>query len=207
MLKKKIIILDLDNTIYPVSSIANKLFKTLFTHIEKSGEFVGDVEDVKLEIQRTPFQKVAEMFSFSDKLLTECMSIHRNLTYDAPMKAFGDYKEVQKLPHKKFLVTSGFTLLQESKVKHLGIKDDFEEIQIIDLQVTNKTKKDVFKQIIEKHELNKSDIVVIGDDKNSEIKAATELGIDCFLYDRENITSVNSDIPVISNFSELAQLI
>ena len=89
----------------------------------------------------------------------------------------------------------------------MGVEDDFEEIHIIDLQVSNQTKKDVFKQLIEVHKLNKSDIVVIGDDINSEIKAAIELGIDCYLYDRANISSINSDIPVISNFGELAQLI
>ena len=76
---KKAIFLDLDNTIYPVSSISEKLFKQLFTHIEKSGEFVGLFEDIKEEIQRTPFQKVAKDFEFSAQLLDECLIIHTNL--------------------------------------------------------------------------------------------------------------------------------
>lgn len=207
MHKKKVIILDLDNTIYPVSSIADSLFKTLFSHIEKSGEFEGNLEDVKLEIQRTPFQKVAVMFSFSKNLLSECMQIHHHLTYDSPMKTFDDYKVLQGLPHKKFLVTSGFTLLQKSKVKQLGIEDDFEEIHIIDLQVSNQTKKDVFGHIIKKHNFNKKDVVVIGDDLSSEIKAALELNIDCYLYHRNKKEAVNSEIPTIATFSQLIPLI
>ncbi|NJO69682.1 MAG: HAD family hydrolase, partial [Bacteroidetes bacterium] len=53
---KKVLILDLDNTIYPVSAIGQKLFKPLFDLIERNGEYCGDIDSVKTEIMRRPYQ-------------------------------------------------------------------------------------------------------------------------------------------------------
>lgn len=204
---KKALFLDLDNTIYPVSSISDKLFKNLFIAIEKSGEFLGSFKDVKTEIQRTPFQKVAHDFSFSQKLLATCIDIHTNLTFDDPMFAFDDYNEIRKLPQKKYLVTSGFTKLQNSKIKQLGIEADFEKITIIDLQVSKLTKKEIFEQIIEDNNFQKEEVLVVGDDINSEIKAGKELGIDTVLYDREGKYKNRLKVKSISRFYELKHLI
>ena len=84
-MKKTALILDLDNTIYPVHSIGEKLFSGLFALIEESGEFKGTLDEVKREIQRTPFEKVAEAFSFSKNLLNESLKILTNLTYNESM--------------------------------------------------------------------------------------------------------------------------
>ena len=183
-MNKSVLILDLDNTIYPVSSIAEKLFEKLFAVIEKSGEYKGDFEAVRLEIQRTPFQKVASAFSFSEQLLSDCMDVHINLTYDDPMHYFPDYKLVRELPQTKFLVTSGFSKLQNSKIDNLGIRNDFKEIVILDLQQSNDTKKDIFISLLEKYQFPKKEVLIVGDDIKSEIQAGKELGIDTVIYDR-----------------------
>lgn len=200
---KKLLILDLDNTIYPVSTIAKKLFNELFAHIEKSGAFSGDVEEIKLEIQRTPFQKVAEQFQFSQQLLKECLDIHTTLIYPDPMQAFDDYPIVRDLKIEKMLVTSGFRKLQESKVDQLKIRDDFSEIHIIDLQEKQQTKKDVFKHILNNTKLAPQEILVIGDDLNSEIQAANDLGISSVLYDRNKTLSEKSKQATIQSFHEI----
>ena len=202
-MSKSVLIFDLDNTIYPVSSIGDKLFKTLYAAIEKSGEYTGDFEDIKLEIQRTPFQKVANAFSFSDKLLEECMNIHINLTYDDQMQYFPDYEVVRKLPQIKYLVTSGFTQLQHSKIDNLCIRSDFKEIFILDLQQSTQTKKDIFQLIIKKYELPKEEILIIGDDIKSEIQAGKELGIDTVLYDRLEKYEIADHPKRIEDFAQL----
>lgn len=202
-MNKSVIILDLDNTIYPVSSIGERLFKSLFATIKNSGEYDGDFEEIKTEIQRTPFQKVAHNFSFSKKLLEECMKIHVNLTFDDRMYTYDDYAEVRKLPQKKYLVTSGFSKLQHSKVKQLKIADDFEEIHILDLQVSSQSKKDIFNEIINRNNFTKDEIIVVGDDLTSEIKAGNELGITSVLYDRENQFDHLKNQKRISHFQHL----
>ncbi|QIA08352.1 HAD family hydrolase [Draconibacterium halophilum] len=206
-MSKSVLIFDLDNTIYPVSSIGPKLFKTLFAAIKKSGEYKGDFDAIKLEIQRTPFQKVASEFLFSEQLLKECMAIHNNLTYDDPMKYFEDYELVRKLPQTKILVTSGFSKLQNSKIDKLGIRADFKEIFIIDLQQSNQTKKDIFKLILDKYKLQKQEVLIVGDDIKSEIQAGKDLGIDTVLFDQLRKYTDSNHSNRIDNFAELQKFL
>ncbi len=58
-MKVKALILDLDNTLYPVSAIGNRLFNSLFSLIEESQEFNGNIKEIKNQIMRQPFQVVA----------------------------------------------------------------------------------------------------------------------------------------------------
>lgn len=202
-MKKKALILDLDNTIYPVSSIGEELFKSLFDLILKSGEYSGDFEAIRKEIMRTPFQKVAADFKFSSQLTETGTELLKNLSYDKPMFAFEDYAAIKNIPCKKFLVTTGFIKLQQSKVKQLGIENDFAEVHIVDPRTSDKTKKDIFQDILNRYGYSQADVLVVGDDLNSEIKAATELGIDTVLYDKLNF---NPDITLLNKISDFSQL-
>ena len=206
-MKKNVIFIDLDNTIYPVYSIADKLFKSLFKHIDENREFMGDFEEVKSEIMRIPFQKVAEKFSFSKHLYNGCIHILLNLTFEGPMSPFPDYARIQNLPQKMFLVTSGFTKLQQSKVKQLRIKDDFESIHIIDPVISDLTKKNIFLQIINENNFRFSEILIVGDDLESEIQAGKELGIDAVLYDRIGKFSDNKKVTNITTFHDLIYML
>jgi putative hydrolase of the HAD superfamily len=85
------------------------------------------------------------------------------------------------------LVTTGFVKLQMSKVIQLGIEHDFKEIIIVDPDVSSKSKKDVFAEIMQKYDYRASELLIIGDDPDSEIKAALALGIDTFLFDPNGI--------------------
>lgn len=200
---KRAIIFDLDNTIYPVSSIGDKLFKSLFQLIVENGEYVGNLDEVKGEIMRRPFQFVADDFSFSENLKSECLKLFLELTYDEHMEPFEDYKYVRKLPCMKFLVTTGFTKLQNSKVQHLNIENDFLEIYIIDPIQSKLTKKDIFQKLLIDYHLKTHEVIVVGDDLNSEIKAANDLGIDTILYDRESKHTDIENQKTISSFKEL----
>ena len=98
------------------------------------------------------------------------------------------------------MVTSGFLRLQQSKILNLGIRNEFKEIHIIDRTTTAKTKKDVFAEIMFRNKLNAEQVLVIGDDIDSEIKAARELGIDAILYEHNAETTEN----VIGNYKHLS---
>lgn len=128
---KKAIILDLDNTIYPVSSIAHKLFPPLFALIEESGAYKGDLAEIKYCIMRQPFQLVAKDFSFSPTLTSQCLHLLSQMTYDDKMEPFESYGVLKTIPVKKFLVTTGFPKLQHSKIKQLSIEKDFEAIFVL----------------------------------------------------------------------------
>ncbi|HNP23181.1 MAG TPA: HAD family hydrolase [Panacibacter sp.] len=200
---KQALILDLDNTIYPVQQIGQDLFCNLFQLISESGEYQGSFEEVKKEIMRKPYQRVAAEFNFSEKLSSEGFELLKNITYEKPMTPFEDYVEIKKIALPKFLVTTGFTTLQRSKIKQLGIEKDFEEIHIVDPALSFLTKKKMFKEILSRHSYLKSDVLVVGDDPHSEIQAAKQSGIDWVLYDT---LRVHPDIDITNKIFHFKQL-
>jgi len=188
---KKALILDLDNTIYPVSSISENLFGTLFDVLDQHAEIINaddadKVDKIKDEMTSRPFQHIADEHKLNGDVRDKMIGILRNMAYSQPMKPYDDYQHVRKILLDKFLVTTGFSKLQWSKVRMLGIEDDFKHIHIVDPDVNPQTKKDVFAEIMQTHNYAPADLLVIGDDPESEIKAAKALGIDTFLYDPAN---------------------
>lgn len=180
------LILDLDNTIYPVSSIADHLFEDLFQLIQASGEFGPELtEQITEEFKRRPYQLVADKYGFSLHLKQAGLDLLKNISYDLPMQPFDDYLYIREIPLPKFLVTTGFVKLQNSKIKMLGIEQDFKEIHIVDPDTSTKTKQHVFGEIITTYGYAAEELLVIGDDPESEIRAANSLGIPTFLFDPE----------------------
>lgn len=206
-MKKKAIIVDLDNTIYLVSSIGERLFKPLFQIITESGDYKGDFENLRSEIMRTPFQKVAEAFSFGAGLKIAGIKLLQETTYDEAMEPVESYNYIRELPCKKFLVTTGFTKMQNSKIRQLSLEKDFDKIFVIDPGLTTLTKKDIFEKILADNGYTATDVLVIGDDINSEIKAAQDLGIDCVLYDFNLEQTENKTLQVITDFHDLKHYI
>lgn len=202
MKRKKAIIFDLDNTIYPVASIGEKLFDGLFKLIEKDNNFQGSIEDVKDAIQRKPFQDVARDFQFSDDLTKAGLELLSDIEYNDVIKPFDDYLLTKQLDYLKFLVTKGFKKLQESKIRQLSLQNDFEAYYIVDPAVSSLSKKDVFSNIMQQYHLAAEEVLVVGDDIHSEIQAAQDLGIDAVVY---NFNGVNAPegYNVISHYEEL----
>lgn len=184
---KRALILDFDNTIYPVSSIADHLFGKLFVLIDEESGDVGyeEINKAKDELTRKPFQWVADKYNFSPELKSKGIQLLKDMTYDLPMQTFEEYHHIKSLPHEKFLVTTGFPKLQLSKIKQLGIEADFAEVHVADPE-SGQTKKDIFADIMCRHNYRPGEVLIIGDDPESEIKAALELGIDTFLLDPAN---------------------
>ncbi|MFV5693751.1 HAD family hydrolase [Flavobacterium sp. LT1R49] len=201
---KKAIILDLDNTIFSTPSIGDKLFADLYYLLEINlSEFEGDLENLKKDINRKPFSVVAKQYKMTQSLYKDALQLLSELTYNETIEPFPDYNEVTKIQCDKFLVTSGFPKLQNSKVKQLGIEKNFKGIYIVDTVMTNDTKKNVFKKILHYYNYDTSEVVVIGDDPESEIAAAEELGIDAILYDKLNLYANYFKNPKISDFNQL----
>ena len=202
---KKAIIFDLDNTIYPVPQIGTKLFAPVFELIEQEGHHNRDLEKIKDEVMRTPFQKVAKDHHFSEDLISKSIDILKELAYNGAIEPFADFEYVRNLPVDKFLVTTGFTKMQQSKIDMLELAKDFKEIHIIDPTTSKKVKKDVFADIIQRYEYDKEDVMVVGDDVNSEIKAAQELGVEAVWYDKYSRYEAKEGVKKISDYRKLVE--
>jgi putative hydrolase of the HAD superfamily len=74
---------------------------------------------------------------------------------------------------------------------------------VVDPDKTSQTKKDVFSDIMERHAYRPEDLLVVGDDPESEIRAAQELGIKAVLYDRNDQHPQFDEADRITSFSAL----
>ncbi len=184
---KQIFFIDLDNTIYFTKQNEEQLMGELYHFLEKLdlGISQADFQLAKQEMLRTPFLKVAKKYSFNAEVMPEVISYLQNRSVTQPLKPSDDYHYIKSLTGRKFIVTAGFPKQQESKVEMLGIANDFEEVHVVDVSTTNK--KETFEMLIKQHQLKKDDILIIGDDAESEIKFGLELGITTFLLDPENL--------------------
>ena len=184
---KHIFFIDLDNTIYFTKPNEEQLMAELYNFLESLdlGISKEDFQLAKQDMLRTPFQKVAKKYGFSEELMPDILAYLQNRQVTKPLNPSDDYHYIKSLKGRKFIVTAGFTKQQTSKVKMLGIADDFEAVHVVDVSTTNK--KEAFKLLIDKYALNTDDILIIGDDAESEIKFGLELGIATFLLDPENL--------------------
>lgn len=200
---KKAIIFDLDNTIYGVPTIGEALFAPLFRCIKESGDYDDNFEAVKRDIMRKPFQVVAAIHHFSKALTEQGLNMLSNLTYKGTIQYFSDYETTRSITLEKYLVTTGFTLLQQSKIDGMKINEDFKEIHIIDPATSAKTKRDVFADIMQRNGYHLTEVLVVGDDLHSEIKVAQDLGIDAVVYDKYNLHPDEITLPKINDFGQL----
>lgn len=186
---KRIFFIDLDNTIYFTKPNEEQLMGELYRFLESIdlGITKEDFQLAKQEMLKTPFLKVAKKYSFKEEVMPDVISYLQNREVIKPLKPSDDYHYIKSLKGRKFIVTAGFQKQQTSKVKMLGIADDFEEIHVVDVSTSNK--KEAFKLLIDQYNLKTDDILIIGDDAESEIKFGLELGISTFLLDPENLHS------------------
>lgn len=184
----KALILDLDNTIFNTKTIADAVFAPIeeLMHQYRGNISNEELELAKEELTRTPFQKIATQFPFKEGFAEKGIEILKETTYSGPATPYKDYELVKAIPLEKYLVTFGFVKLQNSKVDALGIRGDFKEIHIVDPELRPITKKDIFQEIMDKHGYTKDELLAVGDDPESEIKAAQELKIKTYLYDPES---------------------
>lgn len=203
------LIVDLDNTIYPVKSISDDLFAAFFKLIDDHAGELGTyvVNEAKEEMTRVSFQKVAKKYDFSEELTEKGIQFLKEAILTKSMFAYDDYKHIQNLTIDRFLVTTGFVKMQNSKVNMLGICNDFKNVYIVDPSTSSKTKKDIFEQIIADYHYKPNEVLIVGDDPESEIKFAKLAGLKTVLYDPTGKYQPSEADYHIKNHAELGQLI
>lgn len=180
----KALIFDLDDTIYSTRSVVDEMYIELFELL--NGQVDEDIfTRIKEDILTTPFHVIADRYKLPDNLKDKGLKICLEMDFKGQMKTFSDYELTKNNPAERFLVTAGYTKLQKSKIRQLGIEKDFKEIFIPDPYTSDTTKTDVFKHILNVYQYDPNEILVIGDNPETEITAAKELGIPTYLYDSE----------------------
>lgn len=197
------LILDLDDTIFPTASIDPLIVKPFFDSLEEHNDVLEPevMAGAKADLWRKPFYVVASEYGFSEKMIQRSLEVLNKLDFVLKIRPYEDYPELKALKQDKFLVTTGFTRLQHAKIEGLGIASDFKEILVDDPSILAGGKERVFQLIMENHNYLPEELLVIGDNPDSEIQAAKTLGISAILIDRKGGSLSGRE--VIKSFKEL----
>jgi len=177
----KAIIFDLDSCLAAADEVGQQLFAPAFAAIRAANH--GSVPEEKLkaafsECWRVAFDAVADKYGFTEAMRSAGWREFRRTEVTTPMRGYGDLEVLKELPFQKFLVTSGFRRLQESKVDALGFADWFAAIHIDAIDEPDRRgKKAIFEDIQVKYRLRPDEVLVVGDNADSEIAAGNELGM------------------------------
>jgi FMN phosphatase YigB (HAD superfamily) len=175
------IIFDLDNCLSAADEPGKGLMEPVFDAIRRANH--GRLSDEALaeafaDCWRQPLDVVAEKHGFPEDMLAAGWAVYARVEVDVPMHGYGDLRTLAELPVVRFLVTSGFRRLQESKIKALGFERLFTAIYVdaID-EADRKGKQRTFEEILRVYHLRPEEVLVVGDNPDSEIQAGNRLGI------------------------------
>ena len=177
----KAMIFDLDSCLAPANEVGDQLFAPAFEAIRNAND--GAVSEAALaaafaDSWRFPFDFIADKYGFSPAMRAAGFKVLSRTEVRQPMHGYGDLAALAELPVNLFLVTSGFRRLQESKVKALGIAHLFTGIHIDAIDEPGpKGKLQAFEEILKTHRLSPQEVLVVGDNPDSEIAAGNRLGM------------------------------
>ena len=177
----KALIFDLDSCLSAANEVGDHLFGPAFAAIRAANPGVISEETLRAAFHdcwRFPFDFVATKYGFSETMRSAGFAAFSKTEVREPMHGYGDLSVLAELPARLFLVTSGFRRLQKSKVKALGIARLFTKIHIdaID-EPGSKGKYEAFEAILEEWSFVPAEVLIVGDNPDSEIAAGNRLGI------------------------------
>jgi FMN phosphatase YigB (HAD superfamily) len=205
------IIFDLDNCLAPADEVGPALLEPMFTAIRHAnhGTLPHEVlERAFADCWRLPLDAVAAKYGFSGEMLEAGWAAGKTIAVKAPMSGYPDLAALNGLPSALFLVTSGFRILQESKIDALGLRATMTETHVDAIDEPHRSgKSGIFRDILERHGFDPRGVLVVGDNPESEIAAGNRLGMVTVQILRPGIDRGTTARHYIADLSELHRLL
>ena len=207
----KAIIFDLDNCLAAANEVGEDLYKPAFDAIRQASNGTISEEVLEQAFQdcwRHPLDWVAARYGFSDSMLAAGWRVFVTLEVTRPMHGYDDLAVLAELPVQRFLVTSGFLRLQESKIKALKIEPRFAAFYIDAIDQPNRLgKQALFERILNDCDLTPAQVLVVGDNPDSEIEVGNRLGIQTVQILRPGVPLTDNATFHIQSLAELRELL
>ena len=124
------------------------------------------------------------------------------------MKGYCDIETLADLPAQRCLVTSGFKRLQDSKIKSLRLEPFFSSTYVDAIDYPNRVGKlGLFARILRDYELAPSEVLVVGDNADSEIKAGIQRRIQTVQTLRPGVPKAANATFYVHSLGELKELL
>jgi len=205
----KAIIFDLDMCIFDTRTLGERILEPVLLSLHTSSV----PEDIQREIDRmlwtTSLEDIIEIFSLPQDVAESMRQAHLQLVVPSTIKTFGDEYLISAMSGYHILVTSGYDLWQSRKIEQLGVSVLFDEviIDVIDNPQVRKGKKQIFLELMRRHGWYSDEIVVVGDNPHSELKAGRELNMITVQILRPTIEKKDGFDHYISSFLELLPIV
>ena len=207
----KAIIFDLDNCLSAAVEVGAQLFEPAFKAIRRANRGTlteAELKEAFSDCWRHPLDFVAAKHRFSKEMLDAGWEVFAQMEVEVPMHGYPDLDVLAELPVQRFLVTSGFRRLQESKVKALGIEHLFTAIHIDAIDEPDRQGKlRIFETILDRHGFKPDEVLVVGDNADSEIDAGNRLWIKTVQVLRPGVTRASKATHHIRGLAELKELV
>jgi putative hydrolase of the HAD superfamily len=175
------LIFDLDNCLADAREVGEELYQPAFEAIRQAN--LGVVAPEALDrafhdIWRHSLDWVAAQYGFSQAMITAGWHVFSGLEVNRKLTGYGDLSILSELSAARFLVTSGFRRLQESKIEALDLRPLFAAIYVDAIDEPNRVGKlGYFERILQDRELAAAEVLVVGDNADSEIAVGVRLGM------------------------------
>jgi putative hydrolase of the HAD superfamily len=177
----KALIFDLDNCLAAANEAGEQLYAPVFAAIRQASQ--GQIPEARLKAALNDcwyhaLDWVAQKHGFSETTLAAGWQVLSQLEITQPLHGYGDLHLLPELSAERFLVTSGFQRLQQSKIKALNISTWFSGVYIDAIDQPGRLgKKAIFENILRLGRLQPAEVLVVGDNPDSELEAGNCLGI------------------------------
>ena len=179
--KPTAIIFDLDNCLAAADEVGQELLEPVFDAVRAANDGALPPDALERAFRDCwfhAFDWVAERHGFTGQMRAAGWDVLRRIEVRRPMCGYGDLDVLPELGQRRFLVTSGFRRLQESKVRALGIASHFEAIVVDAVDERDRLGKEhIFTDLIARFALRPESVLIVGDNAESELAAAARLGL------------------------------
>jgi putative hydrolase of the HAD superfamily len=205
------LIFDLDNCLAAAREVGEELFERPFAAIRDANQGTVSEKDLRhafADMWRHPLDWVAARYHFSEAMLAAGRRIFVTLEVTRPMTGYEDLATLAQLPVQRFLVTSGFRRLQESKIKALGLGHLFTAIYVDAIDEPGRVGKErVFAQIMTEYGFAPSEVLIVGDNAEAEIAAGNRLGIPTVQMLRPGVPRASNAMFHVHSLAELKRFL
>jgi FMN phosphatase YigB (HAD superfamily) len=175
-------VFDLDHTLFDPRTLPSTLFSDLEARVRAAGAGVvpaAVLEAALADAWRLPFDQVVTRHRLPE---ATTIAWHQAMSAVEVTELLVPYADVrvglERVSLRRFLVTTGFRRLQESKLRHLGITSLFEAVYIDALDPPGPVgKRALLERLLVEYGLAPPEVVVIGDRADDELSAARALGM------------------------------
>jgi FMN phosphatase YigB (HAD superfamily) len=205
----KAIFFDLDFCIFDTRSLGEGILDPVLAPLYASSLPEELQQTIASTLWSTSLEDTIALFNLEEPLADAMREAHQDLVVPDTAHTYGDENTLNELLVYRVLVTSGYQAWQEAKLARLNIAHIFDEIIIdtVDDAPNRKGKQVIFSELLTKHGWQPDEVLVVGDNPHSELKAARALGITTVQTLRPTVTPDPLADHRITSLSELASLI